>query len=242
MQRMVNMFAKLNIKGFADATFNILSDFDHLYKLYDYEDGRITIRKDFYIDNLGIADGEGFSNALLRLITDDWKDYIIMGSLGFTSMAYKKWQGILQFITLLDLERMYQMQPDAFMVNLINTIPSIGEVTAKTVAIEWSFFENDIKFILDNVHLINSFGNSDICKGEIRFTGFRNLQLAEQLNTAGYDAGDGSVTKKTDILLIPYEGFSSTKVSKAMSNPNTKIIPVQEFIENSEMYVGIDLR
>ena len=90
--------------------------------------------------------------------------------------------------------------------------------------------------------MINSFGNSDICKGEIRFTGFRNLQLAEQLNTAGYDAGDGSVTKKTDILLIPYEGFSSTKVSKAMSNPNTKIIPVQEFIENSEMYVGMDLR
>ena len=112
------MFAKLNIKGFADATFNILSDFDHLYKLYDYENGRIIIRKDFYVDNLGIADGEGFSNALLRLITDDWKDYIIMGSLGFTSMAYKKWQGILQFITLLDLERMYQMQPDAFMVNL----------------------------------------------------------------------------------------------------------------------------
>ena len=241
-QRMVNMFAKLNIKGFADATFNILSDFDHLYKLYDYEDGKIIIRKDFYVDNLGIADGEGFSNALLRLITDDWKDYIIMGSLGFTSMAYKKWQGILQFITLLDLERMYQMQPDAFMVNLINTIPGIGEVTAKTVAIEWSFFENDIKFILDNVHLINSFGNSDICKGEIRFTGFRNLQLAEQLNTAGYDAGDGSVTKKTDILLIPFEGFSSTKVNKAKSNPNTKIIPVQEFIENSEMYIGIDLR
>ena len=89
--------------------------------------------------------------------------------------------------------------------------------------------------------MVNSFGNDNICKGEIRFTGFRNLQLAEQLNTAGYDAGDSSVTKKTDILLIPYEGFTSSKVNKAKNNPNTKIIPVQDFIENSKKYIGIDL-
>ena len=242
IQRMVNMFAKLNIKGFADATFSILNQFDHLYKLYDYENNNITIRREFYIEKLGIADGEAFSNALLKLITDNWKDYIVMGALGFTSIAYKKWQTILQFKTVAELEQIYQIQPNAFLINLINSIPGIGDITAKTIATEWSFFENDIKFILDNVKLINTFGNANSVKGEIRFTGFRNLQLAEQLNTAGYDAGDSSVTKKTDILLIPYDGFNSTKVIKASKNPNTKIIPVQEFINNSKMYIGIDLK
>lgn len=241
-QRMVNMFSKLNIKGFANATFSALSEFDHLYKLYDYKDGHPEINKYFYIERLGIADGEAFSNALFRLISDNWKDYIIMGALGFTSIAYKKWQYILQYVKLSTLEEMYQVQPEAFHANILNTVPGIGEVTSRTIATEWNFFENDIRFILDNVHLIDTCGNTDTSKGEIRFTGFRNLQLAEQLNTAGYDAGDSSVTKKTDILLIPYDGFTSSKVVKASKNPNTKIIPVQDFIDNSISYIGIELK
>ena len=61
-------------------------------------------------------------------------------------------------------------------------------------------------------------------------------QLLECFNS--YDADDsGSVTKNTDILLIPYEGFSSSKVTKAMKNPQTKIIPIQEFIDNMDNYI-----
>ncbi len=241
VQRMVNMFAKLNIKGFGDVTFTTLIDFDHFYKLYNYQNGHVTIDKDFYINKLGVADGEGFSNALVSLITDNWRDYMIMGSLGFTSISYKKWQSILQYVTVRRLEEAYLTDNESFLPYLMNTIPGIGPVTTQTIAKEWNFFENDIRFIVDNVHLIDSFGSTENIKGQIRFTGFRNLQLAEQLNTAGYDAGDSSVTKKTDILLIPYDGFESSKVAKARSNPSTKIIPVQEFIENSEQIIGIKL-
>lgn len=243
-QRMVNMFAKLNIKGFADASFSILSEFDHLYKLFNINsDNTISINKDFYINKLGIADGEAFSNVLTSIVTDNWKDYIIMGALGFASIAHKKWQSILKYIRLYDLNMMYKNSNDTytFIANMNSNIPGIGDVTSRTIAEEWKFFEKDIEFILRYVHLIDSFGSEGNSKGEIRFTGFRNLQLAEQLITAGYDAGDSSVTKKTDILLIPFEGFSSGKVNKAMSNLNTKIIPVQEFIENSEKYIGIKL-
>ena len=76
-------------------------------------------------------------------------------------------------------------------------------------------------------------------KIEIRFSGIRNKQLSEQLNTAGYDADDsGSVTKNTKILLIPYEGFNSSKVSKAMKNPGTLIIPIQDFIDKMDEYLS----
>lgn len=241
-QRMVNMFSKLNIKGFADATFNILAarGLDHLYKLYDYSNGHVVVRRDFYVEVLGVADGNNFADALTSLITDNWKDYIVMGALGFTSLAYKKWQGILENTTLKAIDDAYQAS--MLESHLMNSVPKIGYATLEVLSTEWKFFENDIRFIIDNVHLIESFGTQNNYKGEIRFTGFRNLQLAEQLSTAGYDAGDSSVTKKTDILLVPYQGFSSSKVDKAKKNPNIKIIPVQEFIDNSVEYIGIQLQ
>ena len=85
--------------------------------------------------------------------------------------------------------------------------------------------------------ILDSKGNG-AAKKQIRFSGVRNLQLMELLNTRGYDADEGSVTKKTDILLIPYEGFSSGKVAKAMKQDNTLVVPINDFIENTEKYLG----
>ena len=71
---------------------------------------------------------------------------------------------------------------------------------------------------------------------QIRFTGFRNKQLSELLCNAGYDADDNSaVTKRTSILLVPYEGFTSSKVSKASSE--CKIVGYDNFIANMENYI-----
>ena len=241
-QRMVNMFSKLNIKGFADATFTELKEFDHLYKFYS--DNGTPINKEFYIDRLGVADGEAFYNELNKLASDPIKDYMIMGALGFNSIARKKWQSILGNISIKDMMNLYiesNSDIQVFKYNLGRAVSNIGEVTLNTIAKEFEFFKDDINFIIRYFNIQDSFGDTENIKGEIRFTGFRNLQLAEQLITAGYDAGDSSVTKKTDILLIPYDGFNSSKVAKAMKNPNTKIIPVQDFINNSESYIGIKL-
>ena len=70
----------------------------------------------------------------------------------------------------------------------------------------------------------------------IRCSGFRNKQLMEQLKSQGYDADDnGSVTKSTDILLVPYEDYSSSKTRKV--GPNTIIVTVSEFVENMDKYL-----
>jgi NAD-dependent DNA ligase len=242
IQRMVNMFSKMNIKGFADATFRLLKDKDHLYKLYEYTDtGLPVINRKYYIDTLGVADGEAFSNILNDLISKPINDYMIMGSLGFNSIAHKKWQNILEFISIEEMNVLYNTTGN-FAFDLSNIVPNIGEITAITIEKEWGFFKNDIEFILRYMNIISSKGSMKNCKGQIRFSGFRNQQLAEQLSTIGYDASDSSVTKKTDILLVPYDGFSSSKVTKAMKNPNTKIISLQEFIDNSTKYIGVELK
>ena len=72
----------------------------------------------------------------------------------------------------------------------------------------------------------------------IRCTGFRNKDLMESLREQGYDADDNaSVTKTTDILLVPIEGHSSSKMKKA--GPNTLIVPVTDFINDQNKYLQI---
>ena len=234
LARMVNMFSKMNIKGFAEAAFKSINS-THLKDLYN-------ITEEEYVNLLGDVYGRRMIDELNKLRYEGIRDYIIMGALGFSNIAYKKWQVILQQINLGELMKLYLMSeknPDMF-YRRISAIPHIGTVTARTIATEWEFFEDDLVFILDNINLIES-KNTNPSKGQIRFSGVRNKQLEEQLITAGFDAGDSSVTKNTDILLIPYNGYTSGKVSKAVANGTTKIIPIQDFIENTEKYIGINL-
>ena len=88
---------------------------------------------------------------------------------------------------------------------------------------------------MGNLNIVSSVGaDKKVC---IRYSGIRNKQLMEQLISMGYDAKDSSVTKSTDILLVPYEGFTSSKTSKA--GENTMIIPVDYFIENMDNILAI---
>jgi peptidoglycan hydrolase-like protein with peptidoglycan-binding domain len=116
-------------------------------------------------------------------------------------------------------------------------IPGIGETTAKSIIDEYPYFEKDIYYILNQTNYQNlqdRFGST--ATKQIRFTGCRNLQLQEQLNNLGYDIdGNASVTKKTDILLVPYQGFHSNKISKVSKHCQT--VPIQDFMANPDKYL-----
>ena len=230
IQRMVNMFSKLGIKGFANSSFEALGK-SHLWELFEIDDDNIR-------EKLGEADGTSFILSLRSLRSNPIKDYIVMGSLGFTSIAHKKWQSILQYITIGNMFDLYQRSrsEEEFRQSLILRIPNLGEVTSYTIAKEFPFFEKDIIEIL-KWNIIDSFGSSNEGKLQIRFTGIRNKQLSELLINAGYDADDSSsVTKKTDILIVPYEGFSSNKTKKI--SDKCIIVPIDEFINNMDKYIG----
>ena len=234
VKRMTNMFNKLNIKGFAESSFTALNK-SHLYEL-------MHTTKSEFIDKLGNADGNNIYNELQKLKSEPLKDYIIMGALGFTSIAHKKWQSILQQITVKDLIYLFTKFPvyEEIYPKLLSIIPNIGEKTLDTILKEFRFFTQDIEEILSWNNLIDSYGTIKGNKLQIRFTGIRNKQLSELLCNAGYDADDSSsVSKKTDILLVPYQGFNSSKVNKV--SENCKIIPIDNFISNMKLYLGEDL-
>jgi NAD-dependent DNA ligase len=231
--RMVNMFAKLNIKGFADSAFRELSVY-HLHSLMCL--GEIN-----FVKKLGNADGKAFYQSLVALRSNPLKDYIIMGSLGFTSLAHKKWKDLLEKITVRELYELYLScrSGEEFREKLL----SIGasDSVATTISTEFPFFEKDIIEILRWNNLVDTKNNSsNSIDFHIRFSGVRNKQLSELLCKVGYDADDNSaVGKNTDILLVPYDGFTSSKVNKARSIPKCKIVPIQEFIDNMESYIGM---
>ena len=234
VKRMTNMFAKLNIKGFADATFVALGK-THLHELFGLDINWLQ-------NKLGTVDGLNFKIEISKLKTSYINDYIVMGALGFTSMAHKKWQDILKKITLKDMYDLYLKSKTAeeFAQLLYARTGNIGTVTMNTIVKEFPFFEKDIIEILSWKYLVNSYGDNREYKAQIRFTGIRNKQLSELLCNAGYDADDSSSAgKKTDILLVPYQGFSSSKVNKV--GENCKIVPIDEFINNMELYIGENL-
>ena len=229
VQRMANMLDKMNIKGFSDASVIALG-ITHLKELF-------LLNRDIFIEKIGEANGDKFYNALQEYMKTPVYDYIIMGSLGFTGMAHKKWKDILNKITLENLCKLIRLcnnysEFDDILYDYIN-----GYITKLTIFNEFKYFEQDIDFILQSFNIINSFGMSNEYKKQIRFTGVRNKQLSELLCNNGYDA-DGSLSagKNTDILLVPYEGFQSSKIKNV--SDKCKIIPIQEFIDHMELYIG----
>ena len=159
-------------------------------------------------------------------------DYEIVGALGFSNIATKKWKLIFQHMTL---NQLYDLILEGNLRVRLSMIKGIGRMIIDTIEEEFQFFKEDIEYILFKMN--NICPSIDMVQGKsIRCSGFRNKELMEQLRSQGYDADDnGSVTKSTDILLVPYEDYSSSKTRKA--GPNTIIVTVQEFVDNMSKYL-----
>ena len=75
-----------------------------------------------------------------------------------------------------------------------------------------------------------------LCK-TIRFSGIRDKELENRLSIQGHDCSEGSVTKTTDFLLIPFVGYTSSKVDKA-NKYGVKILTLDEFRLNESSYLS----
>ena len=217
----VDMLDKLGFEGFAEESVKAIGAHSFVELM--------TIPAENL--NLGEADTASFVAQRDHLLSRDIYDYEFMGSLGFTGVAFDKWQKILNKYTI---EEIIDIEDSTVPVGSLQAIAGIGYKTSKIIADEFPLYRESIEFAIKNLHIITTKGAEK--KKSIRYTGFRNQQLMEQLNSMGYDASDKSVTKNTDILLIPYAGFESTKVQKA--GPNTKVIPVDDFIANMQGYLS----
>ena len=88
---------------------------------------------------------------------------------------------------------------------------------------------------ISNLRVMNSRDFRTTCK--IRFTGCRpDEQLAAYLANKGCDArGDAGVTRDTDILVVPYMSYGSSKRKKI--GPKTKVVDYASFRSNPDYFM-----
>lgn len=233
ISRMVNMFSKLNLAEFGEVTIQRLGK-EHLYEIID-------IAKEHRFQDYGFGPGESaiLESEIQKLFDNPIKDYDLFGALGFTSMASKTWALIFNKYDVQDFYVRMRAASELdslsnFMENELLTIHGLGKVTVQTILNEWDYFAYDILYCMHNMNIESTKGV--VLGKQIRATGFRDKELFETLRRRGFDADDnGSVTNSTAILLIPHEGFESTKTAKAPES--CMIIPIKEFLNNMNLYL-----
>lgn len=227
--RMTNMLQKLNIKGFAESTIIQLGKFT-LKELFESKEDEIS-------NIIGPTNAYNFTKAMENLKSNPIEDYRIIGSLGFTNISTSKWKLIFAEISLKDFIKIYRDDSNYKSIyhNLINNIKGLGTSASETIINELPYYINDMEYICYNCNVIDT-KSSKVLGKSIRFTGCRDKQLEDYLRSLGYDAdGSASVTKSTDILLVPYKGFSSTKTSKV--SPDCLVIDIASFKEAPDKYL-----
>jgi len=220
INRMIGMLQKLNLKDFAEASLTAIAKFS-LSEL-------LNLRKEDILF-LGDVTSDKFIERMNELKTVPIYDYRIIGSIGFTGIAIEKWKLILSKYTLSEI---LNMDPNDLKLMLVQ-IKGIGPMTVDTLIQEFEFHRADLEYINQMKNIIASKGIKSGKK--IRFTGFRNAELVEQLISMGHDASDGGITKTTDILLVPYPGYTSTKTSSI--SENTLIVDITSFLQDMEKYL-----
>jgi NAD-dependent DNA ligase len=219
VSRLVNMLAKLNLKDFAEASIIALN-------VHSFTD-IMNLDYDTAIRALGDANGRKIIDRLNELKSKPTPEYMYFGALGFTNVAQRTWKTIFEQVKPLELINVLESRNLKSLYNLISHISGIGKATTELIYNEYPFFRNDIHTILTRMNIIETKGSTS--QISVRFTGIRDKAFSQWLRDKGYDADDNaSVTKTTNILLVPVAGYESNKTRKA--GPNTRIVPISLFM------------
>lgn len=227
LARMVNMCAKLNMKGFGEATVVKLG----AYTFRDMIDKCMSIDT---LKRLGFGDIESSNmySECMGILNAHIVDSILLGSLGFTNMSNKTWELIMSVIDIYELLSL----PMDDIINRIANVKGIGSSTLHVLSTELPMFYDDIVFIHNHIPNLKHFQIASNTK-KIRATGFRDKDLFSRLRSLGHDADDnGSLTKDTDILLVPFKGHISSKTRLA-EKYGIMVIDIQEFVENQSKFL-----
>lgn len=222
--RITNMVSKLDLRDFGEKSVLLLQENLKATSLKDLFN--LTIQD---VSFLGPVNSVKFIDRIQELRTTPIYDYDIMGAIGFSNLAKSKWKLILNEIPL----HVILNDPDIY--HRLVSIRGIGKVAAQTIVDEREAFRDDIEMILMMSNVIPSLHAK---RGlQIRFSGIRDKDLTRSLIAKGHDAGEGSVTKSTDILIVPSEDYHSSKTYQAQKY-GAVIITYQDFLNNIDQYLG----
>ena len=221
---MTNMMKKLNLKDFSSESLKSIR-LKSLHELLNvkYEDVKV----------LGETNANKFMERVVELKSTPMYDYQIVGAIGFSNIAVETWKKILNKIHLQDI---IDQDEHTLYDRLIN-IKGIGPNTAACICAEREEFYDDLISVCNEMPNVTCTTGITLSSKSIRFTGVRDEELCNYLCSLGYDAnGNAGVTRNTDILIVPYDGFSSSKTSKC--GPGTTIVDIASFKANMDKYLA----
>lgn len=223
--RLADMLSKLGIKDFGEARIEKI-DKTTLKQLLN------TTRQELE-PIIGPVNAYNFVQRMNTLKTEPIYDFQLVGSIGFSGLAIETWKKIFSKMTLQEFKEYYC---SGHLPSELLKIKGIGQNSINTIMNEYTYYENDIETILSMSNVVQSKGLFENQKS-IRVSGFRDQELMDKLNKLGYDASDKSVTKSTNLLIIPYEGYTSSKLKKI--GENTIVVAKDEFLNNMDGYLSM---
>ena len=237
LSRMVNMFAKFGLNGFGEATVAQLG-------YYHLKDLMVAIKEDsnWYqtLQNKGFGPVEimNIVNELDNLLIQPLEDSKLLGAIGFTGLSTKTWELILPKIRYQKLKEVFNMDSNGYFIksamDYISEIKGIGPSTVDIIEREFKYFEPDLDWMYSHANIIE-YQQKNAKK--IRFSGFRDKEYCNYLNSIGFDADDnGNLTKDCYILLVPNTEYKSNKTLQA-EKFGIQIVPIDEFRNNINKYL-----
>ena len=236
LSRMVNSCAKLGMDGFGESTIAQIGKY-HLCEMFELLTAD-NWEEELRIRGFGPVEAMNAHNQVVYLLNREINEAQLLGSVGFTSISTKTWELILPEIDYGKLHEMFNMLDPSRIyykrtVEFLSSIKGIGPATADTIAREFTYFQNDVDWVIQHGKVTKYIPKTG---KKIRFTGFRDKALCEYLNSIGFLADDNAdVTRDTFVLLVPDSSYRSNKIQKA-KRFNIPIVPVNEFRENVESY------
>ena len=212
--RIANMLKKLNIKDFSTQTMRLLG----IYSFVDLMDSRNSDA----LNKLGPVERENFNAMIKELCSTQYPDYRVLGSIGFTGIAADTWKLICQKF---EWEKL--IFGDEEEIAQLSKIKGIGPKTVNTIREERRFFSKDLDYVKRYMVIASTFNPNEVTnRPQVRMTGVRDSKLSWAFMSKGFDITDGAVTKDTMILIVPYTGFKSTKVDRAIKLINNRTMAI----------------
>ena len=220
--RILNYFDKMHIDGISYATVDLL-----------YNEGYLKTIQDIYklkSQRKSLVKINGFGDQSVNLILEaidnnrEVTDAQFLGAIGIESVGQKKFEKVLSEIpydTLIDICINGNLQ-DA--VNMLCLIKGISDKTASKIIFGLRDSEDIILDLENELTLIPFNSNKESFK--VCFTKIRDESMEEYIKSKGGEIVD-SVTKDTNLVIIPMKGVESSKVNKAHKY-GVKVIPIEE--------------
>ena len=218
IMRMVDMIDKLGFKDFSEETVRDLdlTEFSRLVTPYD---------RDYLVSVLGPVTAAKFAECQNNLLVNPIPDYKIMAALSFEVMAEEKWKRILKQYSLSYLFSISQFQ----LTDCLGKIKGVGPETISAVVEGFANYRDDVKFVMSNLHVINSSEVAELPK--VAITGMRDPSIIEMLRSQGYDCSDKyGVTKEIVMLITNDYNSTSGKMEKAKKY-GIPIMTVSDFVK-----------